>query len=296
VFFPRTGFTKGDLLAYYWNVALLLLPYLRDRPLTLKRLPNGVGTKGWIEKNLRKDAPEWIPRCHVPNFLGGGEWNDFPMINDESHLLYVVNLGCIDLHPLHARCDDPSAPDFVFVDIDPAESAPFADVRVVAQHVHAAFEALGLPSYPKSTGATGIHIYVPIERSVSFAAVRSFVERLARAIRDADPGRVTLEWAVSERTGKVFIDANMNRRGQNAAVVWSVRPQPTATVAVPVTWDEVEAGFEPTDWDITNVHARIAEAGDPMAPLLTERTDVREAMEKLGVEPDPPEKNQRREP
>jgi bifunctional non-homologous end joining protein LigD len=278
VFFPRTGYTKGDLLAYYWNVRDRILPYLANRPLTLKRLPNGAGSKGWIEKDAPKHAPDWLETCHIPNFLGDGESNDFPLCNDTSHLMLLANLGCIDLHPMHSRCDQPAIPDYVFVDIDPAAGASFDDVLIVARHVRAALDALALASYVKCTGATGVHVYVPIERNVEFTQTRAFVERIALAIRKADPDRVTLDWSVDKRDGKVFIDHNMNRRGQNAVSAWSVRPEPMATVAVPVTWDEVEEGFDPSDFDITNVHDRPREE-----PFVGRPVDVREAMEKLGV-------------
>ena len=174
IFWPERGYTKGDLVAYYHNIAPRILRYLKDRPLTLKRMPDGRNGGHFFEKDAPSYAPEWMPRCHVPHFetefwggrrkAGPKDYNDFLMVLDEAALLYVANLGCIEMHPLHARCESLDKPDYLFFDLDPAEGARYSDVVVVAQYVRAALGAFDLPSYPKLSGMTGVQVFVPIVR------------------------------------------------------------------------------------------------------------------------------------
>ena len=282
VFWPDEGYTKGDLLAYYWNAAPHLLPYLEGRPLTLKRMPNGIAGDHFYEKNAPAHTPDWVPRCLVEDDESGKRI-DYLSVADEASLLFVANLGAIEFHPLHSRCDAPGLPDYLFFDLDPFPPITFEEVRAVALHVRAALDALGLTSHPKTSGATGMQIYVGIERGPSYEQARELVGRIGRMILKADPERVTMEWDVSKRSGKVFIDHNMNRRGANIAAVYSVRPEPGATVSMPVSWDEVEAGVEPGDFTIANAHARIPEADALFRPVLDEPADLRPALEAVGV-------------
>jgi bifunctional non-homologous end joining protein LigD len=285
VFWPKEGYTKGDLLAYYFNVSDHLLPYLRERPLTMKRMPDGVEGPFFYEKNAPSHTPDWMPICRVESEDDEARtgYNDFLMANDLAGLLFVVNLGAIEFHPLHSRCAAIDRPDYLFFDLDPFPPASFGDVRAVARHVRAALDVLDLPSYPKSSGATGMQIYVPIQLGPSYSEVRAFVRTLGRAIRQADPNRVTMDWDIKKRTGKVFIDHNMNRRGANISAVYSVRPEPGATVSTPVTWEEVEAGFVPGDFTIVNIHDRLSDVGDLFRPVIDKPTDLRPALEALGV-------------
>ncbi|MGH2739923.1 MAG: non-homologous end-joining DNA ligase, partial [Actinomycetota bacterium] len=258
VFWPDEGYTKGDLLAYYYNVADFILPFLAERPLTMKRMPNGVTGDFFYEKNAPSHTPDWMLRCNVE----GDEDEkliDYLMVKDLAGLLFVANLGCIEFHPLHSRCASVRSPDYLFFDLDPFEPATFNDVRTVALHVRAALDALGLPSYPKTSGATGMQIYVPLKAGFTYRQARNFVGTVGRAIARADPKRVTMEWDISKRSGKVFIDHNMNRRGANIAAVYSLRPEAGAPASTPVTWNEVEAGVEPRDFTIESIHARLAE-------------------------------------
>jgi len=286
VFWPEEGYTKGDLLAYYHSVAPYILPYLRDRPLTMKRMPDGATGPFFYEKNAPAHTPDWIERCLVKAEDASGGEISFLMAQDAAALLYVANLGCIEFHPLHSRCGSIDHPDYLFFDLDPFEPATFDDVRAVAHHVRAALDVLGLPSYPKTSGATGMQIYVPMLPGPTYETVREFVGRIGRMILATDRDRVTMEWDTSKRTGKVFIDHNMNRRGQNIAAVYSVRPEPGATVSTPLTWDEVEAGVHPSDFTIVTVHERLARVGDLFEPVLAHPVDVRPALERLGLRTD----------
>lgn len=278
VYWPADGYTKGDLLSYYHAIAPIILPYLAGRPLTMKRMPDGVDGPFFYEKSAPSHVPDWVPRCPTPNDEGGV--TDYMIAADEACLLFVANLGAIEFHPLHSRCGYDDRPDYLFFDLDPMETG-FDDVRIVARHVRAALDALGLPSYPKTSGATGMQIYVPINLGPTYEQTRAFVGAIGRMILKADPQHVTMEWEIAKRTGKVFIDHNMNRPGANIAAVYSVRPEPGATVSTPVTWDEVEAGVEPSDFTIVNIHDRIARAGDLFDGLLTSPVDLRPALERL---------------
>jgi bifunctional non-homologous end joining protein LigD len=287
VFWPEEGYTKGDLLAYYWNVRDLILPYLWDRPLTRKRMPDGIEGPYFYEKNAPSHTPDWMPRCHVESEDDEARmgFNDFLMANQAADLLFVVNTGAIEFHPLHARCDSIDHPDYLFFDLDPMGNASFEDVLIVARHVHVALEHLGLPGYAKTSGATGVQIYVGVDPRPTHDEVRTLVGAIGQAVRGVDPDRVTMEYQVKKRGDKVFIDHNMNRRGANISAVYCVRPEPGATVSTPLSWEEVEAGdVRPQDFTIVNAHERFAEVGDLFGGMLTKRVDPRLAFEALGIE------------
>ncbi|MGH2675263.1 MAG: non-homologous end-joining DNA ligase [Actinomycetota bacterium] len=284
VFWPEEGYTKGDLLAHYYNVAPSLLPYLEGRPLTMKRMPDGITGPYFYEKNAPSHTPEWVGRCRVESEEAEEGFNDFLVAEDAAGILFVANLGAIEFHPLHSRCDTIDHPDYLFFDLDPFEPATFEDVLAVAMHVKTALDHLGLPSYPKTSGATGVQIYVGLDPKPTYEEVRTFVGKVGQAIRGADPGRVTMDFQISKRRG-TFIDHNMNRRGANISAVYSVRPEPGATVSTPLTWEEVQAGeVRPQDFTIANVHGRLAEVGDLFRGVLDHPVDPREAFASLGIE------------
>ncbi|MFN2543659.1 MAG: non-homologous end-joining DNA ligase [Actinomycetota bacterium] len=289
-FWPDEGYTKGDLLAYYYNVAEHILPYLAGRPLTMKRMPNGISGHFFYEKNKPPNTPDWMRRCPVESEDGGDKPRptknkviDYLLVDDTAGLLFMVNLGCIEFHPLHSRCDSYEYPDYAFFDLDPFE-VDFSDVLAVASHVKAALDVLGLEGYAKTSGATGAQIYVPIEPRFTHDEVREFVRLIGTMIKKADPARVTMQWEVRTRTGKVFIDHNMNRSGANIAAVYSMRPEPGASVSTPITWDEVSAGVKPGDFTIQTIWKRLAEVGDLFRPVLDAPQDLRPAMDALGVD------------
>ncbi|HEV3474840.1 MAG TPA: non-homologous end-joining DNA ligase [Actinomycetota bacterium] len=292
VFWPEEGYTKGDLLAYYYNAADLIMPCLRDRPLTMKRMPDGISGPHFYEKNAPTHTPEWMPRCRVESDEdeAGMGYNDFLMANDLAGLLFVANLGAIEFHPLHSRCDSIDHPDYLFFDLDPFPPATFDDVLAVARHVRTALDHLGLPSYPKTSGATGMQVYVGLDPRPTYEEVRAFVRTVGQAIRGVDPERVTAEFKVKDRRG-ILIDHNMNRRGANIAAAYTVRPERGATVSTPLTWEEVEEGdVRPTDFTIANAHERFAQVGDLFEGMLNDPVDPTEAFERVGVSvtPGPP--------
>ena len=292
VFWPEEGYTKGDLVAYYFNVAPRMLPYLAGRPLTMKRMPDGIAGPYFYEKDAPSHTPEWMPRCAVESQGSTSRWGavkhdviNYLMVEDIAGLLFMANLGCIEFHPLHSRCGSIESPDYMFFDLDPFPPATFEDVLIMAGLVRLVCERLGLKAYPKISGATGMQIYVPVVKGFTYGQIRDFVGKVGHLLRQADPGRVTMEWQVKKRSGKVFVDHNMNRVGANIAAVYSVRPEPGATVSTPVTWKEVEAGkVRPTDFTIATIWKRLGRRADPFRGVLDAPQDPAEALAAVGAQ------------
>jgi bifunctional non-homologous end joining protein LigD len=280
VFWPQEGYTKGDLLTYYFNVSPVMLPHLQQRPLTLKRMPNGVTGEFFYEKNAPVHTPEWMQIIPV---RAEGKWIRYLSVEDVSQMLWVANLGCIEFHPLHARGADQAHPSYAFFDLDPFEPAGWAEVRHVARLIEVVLDRLGLRSYPKTSGATGMQIMVPLDGSHDYADVRRFVGGVAALVHAADPDSTTLEWEVSRRSGKVFLDVNMNREGANIAAAYSVRPEPGATVSAPFEWGEIDT-VEPARFTMATLFERIGEAGDPFSEVATSAgQSLAGALQELGA-------------
>jgi bifunctional non-homologous end joining protein LigD len=265
IFWPEEGYAKRDLLQYYLDVSEALVPHLRERAMVMKRYPNGVSGDFFFMKRTPPGRPDWIQTCRIEH--GSGNVIDFPIVNDAASLLWLVNLGCIDLNPWYARCDDYNRPDYLHFDLDPVEGATFATVRSVALCVHDALEALGMPNYAKTTGSKGIHVYVPIVRGPTQKDVWTFAKAFAQTIAREYP-KSTAIYAVAKRPrGTVLVDYNQNRWGSTLASVYSVRPRPRAPVSMPVEWKEVDAGVEIDDFTLANARERIGKRGDMWAPL-----------------------------
>jgi bifunctional non-homologous end joining protein LigD len=270
VYFPAAGFTKGDLLQYYADVAPLIVPYVADRAMVLKRYPGGIDQDFFYMKRTPKGAPEWLRRCPIEH--GSGSVIDFPVIDDLAGLLWTINLGCIDLNEWYARCDDTDRPDYVHFDLDPVEGTPFATVREVALAVRDGLEGIGMKPVVKTTGSSGMHVYVAIVRGPLQKQVWAFAKAFAQALEKAHPDIATAEYKIANRpAGRVLVDYNQNRWGATLASVYSVRAKPLATVSTPVTWGEVEAGIELEDFRLDNVRERFDTVGDLWAPINAKR-------------------------
>jgi bifunctional non-homologous end joining protein LigD len=270
VFWSEPGLTKGDLLQYYADVAGVLLPHVRDRAMVMKRYPHGAGGAFFFMKRAPSPRPAWIEICRIDH--GHGNVIDFPMVQDRAALLWVVNLGCIDLNQWYARCDDVDRPDYLHFDLDPGPGAAFDRVRETALVVRDALDTLKMPSVVKTTGSKGLHVYVPIVRGPEQKQVWTFAKALAQELATRHPALITAEYRVAKRPrGRVLVDYNQNRWGSTLASIYSVRPRPDASVSTPVTWSEVERGIRIEDFTMTNVPARIAKIGDLWKPLLRAR-------------------------
>jgi bifunctional non-homologous end joining protein LigD len=270
VFWTELGLTKGGLLQYYADVAHVLLPHIRDRGMVMKRYPHGAAGAFFFMKRAPSPRPAWIETCAIDH--GEEKVIDFPMIQDRAALLWVINLGCIDLNQWYATCDDVDRPDYVHFDLDPGVGATFDRVLETALVVREALDALKMPSVVKTTGSKGLHVYVPIVRGPVQHDVRTFAHVLAQELAQRHPVLITAEYRVAKRPrGRVLVDYNQNRWGSTLASVYSVRPRPGATVSTPVTWKEIEKGVRIEDFTVKNVPARVAKLGDLWKPLLSAR-------------------------
>lgn len=266
-FWPELGITKGDLLRYYYAVSDALLPHLVNRAMVMKRYPHGAHGEFFFQKRAPDPRPGWIDTCSIEH--ASASVIDFPIVRDVASLLWIVNLGCIDLNPWYARCDDVDRPDYLHFDLDPVPGASFEKVRDTALVVRQALEAIHAPAFAKTTGSRGIHIYVPIERGPLQKQVWTFAKQFAQTLAGLHPDLITAEYRIAKRPrGRVLVDYNQNAWGRTLASVYSVRPKPFAPVSAPVTWKEVEQGIEIEDFRIDNMPARIKELGDLWAPVV----------------------------
>ena len=280
-FWPEEGITKGDLLSYYRAIAPALVPHLVDRPFTMKRYPDGWKGQHFFQKDAPKHMPAWIKK--VPYLATTRDrprqqrWIQVPLVNDELALLWMVNMGCIDMNAWYSRVDKPERPDFVLFDLDPSADAGFKETVQVALLVKQALDALGLQSFPKTSGSEGIHVLVPIARRHTYADTREFCEIVAGALARAHRGLVTTEWSKAKRRG-VLIDANQNGEGKTIATVYSVRPKPGAPVSTPLRWEEVNESLDPRSFTMDAVLGRVDRDGDLYAPVLSEKQSLTAAL------------------
>jgi bifunctional non-homologous end joining protein LigD len=279
--FFAQGYTKGDLAQYYASIAPLLLPHLEGRAIVMARFPDGADGPWFYEKQAPSHRPAWLPT--VPLWSEHrGEAIDFVTAPDAAALLWLANLGCIEIHPWLSRAATPDRPDFAVFDLDPAEGATWEQVAAVARLVEVALGRLGLAGHPKTSGATGLHIYVRLDPEYLYPRVRRFVEAVGRAIVGAAPDLATMEWDIAKRQGRVFIDHNQNVAGKTIASVYSVRPRPGAPVSTPLLWEEVEE-VDPGAFTIATIWDRVRRYGDLFAPVLRGGQRLEGAERALGL-------------
>ena len=279
--FPNDGITKGDLFAYYEAVAPVLVPHLRDRPFTMKRYRAGIAGEGFFQKQAPKGMPRWIRTRQFRTFRreGGSRLVDFPLVNTPEALLWMVQMHCIDMNAWYSRIDKPDRPDFVVFDLDPPDGGFQLAVRV-AHLVREALEELDLASYPKTSGADGIHVLVPITRRSSFDQTYEFAERVSRSLEERYPGLATTEWLKRKRSG-VLVDHRQNGWGKTIASVYSVRPRPGAPVSAPLRWEELTEDVTPRQFGMQEVLARVEREGDLFEPVLRGGQVLSRALRKL---------------
>ena len=271
VLWPADGITKRDMIEYYVRMAPYMLPYLRDRPLSMQVFPDGIEGKSFWRKDKPTHAPAWIESWTYH----GEKTKTYIVVNEVATLAWVANAGVIDLHPWHSRIDTPDEPDWAVFDLDPFEPATFGDVIDIAKLVKAALDHYGMHGVVKTSGQTGLQIYVPIRRGPDYSAVRHWVEEVGRAIDQAAPGRVSWEWAVAKRTGRIRIDYTQNIINKTLAAPYSLRPAPGAPVSTPIAWEELDDPEpRPDRWNIATIAQRVAEKGDLFAPALQADQDL----------------------
>ncbi|HEY8391938.1 MAG TPA: non-homologous end-joining DNA ligase [Capillibacterium sp.] len=263
IFWPGEGYTKGDVMAYYIQIWPYLAPHLKDRPLSLVRYPEGINGQFFYQKNF-PDAPPWVERIPVPS---RERVVHYVMANNLETLVWAVNLGCIEIHPWLSTRHDPARPTYVIFDLDPMPPAAFPEAVRVAFALKTLTDHLGLALFPKISGATGLHLYLPVKPVYTYTETGTFVQRLGEAVIRVLPDLATNERMVSARGGKVYIDHLQNRQGKTIASVYSLRPFPGAPVSMPVTWEELPA-VHPESFTIASAPARLKATGDLFAPLL----------------------------
>lgn len=277
IFWPKEGVTKGDMINYYYRVAEYILPYLKDRPQSLNRYPNGIEGKSFYQKNVTGKVPDWVK---LYPYVSEGEHKNFMLCNDEATLLYMVNLGCIELNPWSSTTAKPDHPDWCIIDLDPDKNT-FDQVVEAANVTRRILEHAGIESYPKTSGSTGLHIYIPLGAKYTYEESKEFARVIARLVQAEIPDFTSIERQISDRGGKMYIDFLQNRPQATLASAYSLRPKPGATVSMPLHWEEVKKGLKMTDFTIFNALDRLKETGDIFKPVLGKGIDMEKALEKL---------------
>ena len=270
VLFPEDGVTKGDLARYYVEVGDAIVPHLRNRPFTLKRYPHGIHGQAYFHKQAPKGKPAWIPTRQFRTWPREGESRlvDFTLVNETAALVWMVQMNCIDMNAWYSRIDKPDRPDYVVFDLDPPETRNgFAEAIRVAHLIREALERIELRSYPKTSGADGIHVLVPITRRSFFPETYELAERVSRELEARNPGLVTTEWLKKKRRG-VLVDHRQNGHGKTIASVYSVRPKRGAPVSTPLRWEELGEKVRPRDFGMREALQRLERHGDLFEPVL----------------------------
>jgi bifunctional non-homologous end joining protein LigD len=282
LFFPNRGLTKGDLVAYYVDLAPHALNHIRRRPFHMKRYPNGVDGDFFHQKRV-PPHPDYVGEQYVR--FPSGHSTVFAVIDNAAALAWVINLGCIELHTWHSRIDDIERPDYMLIDLDPTTDDQWQEVLVIALVVKDVLGSLDLPAYPKTSGSTGLHILTPIKPELPFPEVRRFAKAVAEEVerRVGDQRVATTTWRVADRTG-VFVDFGQNARDRTIATAYSIRPTPDARASAPLRWEEVP-GADPAAFTLETMRDRIAAVGDPMADIWARRCRLGTRFERLGLSP-----------
>ncbi|MFO7447050.1 MAG: non-homologous end-joining DNA ligase, partial [Ignavibacteriaceae bacterium] len=281
IYFPDDGYTKGDLIEYYDSVSKYILPYLKDRPESLNRHPNGIYEQSFFQKDMRDTAPDWADTELIYSESNDKDINYF-VCNNKASLLYLVNLGCIEINPWFSRTKNLEYPDYCVIDLDP-EDIGFDKVVETALVVKEVLDEAGAKSYCKTSGATGLHIYIPLKAKYNYDVSREFAHLIGKIVHKQIPGFTSLERSPSKRKKKVYLDYLQNRTGQTLASPYSARPRQGATVATPLEWNEVKKGLDPKQFTIKNTIKRLEKKGDIFKPVLGKAINIEACIKRLEV-------------
>lgn len=281
IYFPKDGITKGDVIEYYQSVAPYILPYLKNRPLSLNRFPNGIEEQGFYQKDAGDYIPDWIKTTQVYS-ESNDKYIDYIYCNDKATLAYLNNLGCIDMNPWNSSLPDLEHPDYLVLDLDPSTKNTFDEVIETALQVNEVLTDVKIKGYCKTSGSTGIHIYIPMGGKYDFDQVKDFAHILMKQVNEKIPKITTLERSLQKRDPKkIYLDYLQNRTGQTLASAYSLRPKQGASVSMPLDWEELKPGIKPTDFNIENALERIKEKGDLFKPVLGKGIDMMKVLELL---------------
>ncbi len=278
IFWPQEKITKRDLINYYYQAAPFILPYLKNRPQSLNRFPNGIKGKSFYQKNVTGKVPDWIDTFPYHSKVDGDK--NFLVVSNEASLLYIVNLGCIEINPWSSTAAKPDNPDWCIIDLDPDENT-FEQVIVTAQVTKDVLNAVGIESYCKTSGSTGLHIYFPLGAKYTYEESKEFARKIATLVHRELPAFTSIERIVNNRDGKMYIDFLQNRPQATLAAPYSVRPKPGATVSMPLHWEEVKSGLKMKDFTLKNSIARMRNEGDIFKPVLGKGINIKTALKKL---------------
>jgi DNA ligase D-like protein (predicted polymerase)/DNA ligase D-like protein (predicted 3'-phosphoesterase) len=280
IFWPKEKYTKRDLLNYYYQVAPYILPYLKNRPQSLNRHPNGITGPGFYQKNVSGKVPEWITTFPYHS-AEDPEEKEFLVCTDEASLMYMISLGCIELNPWSSRVSAPDNPDWCIIDLDPDKKTTFDQVIEAAQVTKKVLDAAGVESYCKTSGSTGLHVYFPLGAKYSYEHSKEFARLVVELVHGQIPDYTTLERTVSRRKGKMYLDFLQNRPQATIAAPYSVRPKPGATVSAPLHWEEVKKGLSMQEFTIRTMQERVRAEGDLFKAVLGKGIDMEKALKKL---------------
>jgi bifunctional non-homologous end joining protein LigD len=278
VYWPEDGVTKRDMFNYYYRVAEYILPYLKDRPMSLNRFPNGIHGSSFYQKDVKGKAPDWVTKT-FPYTTSDGEHKEYLVGSDESYLLWMASLGCIEMNPWFSRVQSPDNPDYCVIDLDPDKNT-FDQVIAAAQEVKKVLDALDVPSYPKTSGSTGMHIYIPLDTKYDYDQSQMFAKIIVTLVHKQIPDYTSLERMVAARKGKMYLDFLQNRPGATIAGPYSLRPKVEATVSMPLDWNEVKPGLTMKDFTIFNSIDRLKETGDLFKGVLGKGIDLGKTIKK----------------
>lgn len=281
IFWPDEGYTKGDVIDYYNAVSPYILRYMKDRPESLYRTPNGIKKPGFFHKDAGLSAPAWVKS--VPLYSESAEKEiHYIICNDKPTLLYLANLGCIEMNPWNSRLKNLDKPDYLVLDLDPSDKNTFQQVIEVANVIREILDKAGATSFPKTSGSTGIHIYVPLGAKYTYEQAKDFAFIIAQKVVEQVPSLTSLERSLAKRgKDKIYIDYLQNRKGQTLACAYSLRPRPHATVSTPLDWKEVKKGLQTTDFNMKNTLKRIERKGDLFAGVLLKGIDITKCYKRL---------------
>jgi bifunctional non-homologous end joining protein LigD len=273
IYWPEEKYSKRDMINYYYQVAPFMLPYMKDRPQTLNRHPNGINGKTFYQKNVTGKVAEWIETFPYYSETDEEEKN-FLVCTNEASLLYIASLGCIEMNPWHSRTKKPDNPDYCIIDLDPDKNS-FEQVIQAAQVTKQILDTFGVPGYCKTSGSTGLHIYIPFGAKYSYEHSKEFGRIIARMVHEELPGFTSIERATKNRGGKMYVDFLQNRPQATIAAPYSIRPKPGATVSAPLYWDEVKKGMKMKDFTIKTMPRRLTETGDLFQGVLGKGIDLK---------------------
>lgn len=282
LYWPDEGITKGDLLKYYEKIAPFILPYLKNRPLSLKRNPNGIKDAGFYHKDAGDIAPDWVKTADILA-ESTNKIVHYLVCNDLKSLLFIANLGCIEMNPWNSVVSRLDRPDYLVIDIDPSDKNSFEQVIEVALVIKDLLDRGGATGFCKTSGASGIHVYIPCNKKYEYDIVRDFARVLAELVQEQLPGFTTLERSLSKRKkNQIYVDYLQNSRGQTLASAYSVRPKPGAPVSTPLEWKEVKPGLYPTMFTIKNILKRVDKKGDLFKQVLGKGINIPTVLNKWG--------------